>query len=205
MKLSAFLGMPVRDRTGDGTVGEVIDLAVRAGDAALTYILVNLNMTGGFDPIIFRADTLRFEEEYLVSVFSAQEISTKRQNNPSSSGSSLDLSVLPPQVIGPFGNTIAPVVIGAVLNEALQDKPHPDPPEDEYCWFRKIQGSSIFDPSGEIGVLQDIGCDFEGKSMLFLQVDNGHEVTKIPYEALRNIPGGDYLVVSSVTDPVRPV
>ncbi|EEX10203.1 hypothetical protein SL1157_2257 [Ruegeria lacuscaerulensis ITI-1157] len=206
MKLSDIITTPVVPTGTEDPIGRVADVAVRAGQAHLDFVLVNMSVTGGYDPVVFSADTLELGVGQVTCAYSQEQIEQLRHRKTEESHLPVGIEGLPPLVVGPFGNAIAPVVMGAVLNDALHDRPKPIPSERDCRWFTELQGNPAFDATGELGTLLDVEIDPTSKALRFLLIDRGSDTLSIPFAELRNIPDGEhYVVLSRSSDPLRPV
>ncbi len=206
MKLSDLINTPVVSAGTDHAIGRVSDIAIRAGQTELEYVLVNLSMTGGNDPVAFTADTLDLGASEIECAFSQQQLDHLHQRKNDEDPLAVAIEGLPPLVIGPFGNAIAPVVMGAVLNDALRQRPQPTPPGSNFRWFTKLQGNPVFDSTGELGRFKDIEFDPDTKALRFLLIDGRPDILSFPFAELRNIPDDEhYMVLSRSSDPLHPV
>ncbi|WP_170360300.1 PRC-barrel domain-containing protein [Ruegeria arenilitoris] len=206
MKLSDLINTPVVPAGADQAIGRVSDIAIRAGQTELEYVLVNLSLTGGNDPVAFSADTLELGASEVTCAISQQQVDHLRQRKDDEDPLAVDIEGLPPLVVGPFGNAIAPVVMGAVLNDALRKRPQPTPPGSNFRWFTKLQGNPVFDVTGELGRFKDIEFDPDTKTLRFLLIDARPGILSFPFAELRNIPDDEhYMVQSRSSDPLHPV
>ncbi|NOD84730.1 PRC-barrel domain-containing protein [Ruegeria sp. HKCCD6119] len=206
MKLSDLINKPVVPAGTDHAIGRVSDIAISAGQTELEYVLVNLSVAGGNDPVAFTADTLELGASVIECAFSHQQLHHLRQRKEDEDPLAVDIKGLPPLVVGPFGNAIAPVVMGAVLNDALRQRPQPTPPGSNFRWFTKLRGNPVFDATGELGKLKDIEFDPDTKVLRFLLIDGRPDILSFPFAELRNIPDDEhYMVLSTSSDPLHPV
>ncbi|NOE28313.1 MULTISPECIES: PRC-barrel domain-containing protein [unclassified Ruegeria] len=206
MKLSDLINTPVVPAGTDHAIGRVSDIAIRAGQTELEYVLVNLSVAGGNDPVAFTADTLELGASEVVCALSQHQVNHLRQREGGEVPLAVDIKGLPPLVVGPFGNAIAPVVMGAVLNDALGQRPQPTPPASNFRWFTKLQGNPAFDSTGELGRFKDIEFDPDTKALRFLLIDGRPDILSFPFAELRNIPDDEhYMVLSRSSDPLHPV
>ncbi|WP_171230038.1 PRC-barrel domain-containing protein [Ruegeria sp. HKCCA4008] len=206
MKLSDLINTPVVPAGTDHAIGRVSDIAIRAGQTELEYVLVNLSVAGGNDPVAFTADTLELGASEVVCALSQHQVNHLRQREGGEDPLAVDIKGLPPLVVGPFGNAIAPVVMGAILNHALRQRPQPTPPGSNFRWFAKLQGNPVFDATGELGRFMDIELDPNTKALRFLLIDGRPDILSFPFAELRNIPDDEhYMVLSRSSDPLHPV
>ncbi|NOD31822.1 PRC-barrel domain-containing protein [Ruegeria atlantica] len=206
MKLSTLINTPVVPAGTDHAIGRISDIAIRAGQTELEYVLVNLSVAGGNDPVAFTADTLKLGASEVVCALSHHQVNHLRQREGGEDPLAVDIKGLPPLVVGPFGNAIAPVVMGAILNDALRQRPQPRPPGSNFRWFAKLQGNPVFDATGELGRFMDIELDPNTKVLRFLLIDGRPDILSFPFAELRNIPDDEhYMVLSRPSDPLHPV
>ncbi|NOC91896.1 PRC-barrel domain-containing protein [Ruegeria sp. HKCCD6604] len=206
MKLSSLINTPVVPAGTDHAIGRISDIAIRAGQTELEYVLVNLSVAGGNDPVAFTADTLELGASEVVCALSQHQVNHLRQREGGEDPLAVDIEGLPPLVVGPFGNAIAPVVMGAVLNDALRQRPQPTPPGSNFRWFTKLQGNPVFDVTGELGRFKEIEFDPDTKALRFLLIDGRPDILSVPFAELRNIPDDEhYMVLSRSSDPLHPV
>lgn len=206
MKLSSLINTPVVPAGTDHAIGRISDIAIRAGQTELEYVLVNLSVAGGNDPVAFTADTLELGASEVVCALSQHQVNHLRQREGGEDPLAVDIEGLPPLVVGPFGNAIAPVVLGAVLNDALRQRPQPTPPGSNFRWFTKLQGNPVFDVTGELGRFKEIEFDPDTKALRFLLIDGRPDILSVPFAELRNIPDDEhYMVLSRSSDPLHPV
>ncbi|WP_425079908.1 PRC-barrel domain-containing protein [Ruegeria denitrificans] len=206
MKLSSLINTPVVPAGTDHAIGRISDIAIRAGQTELEYVLVNLSVAGGNDPVALTADTLELGASEVVCALSQHQVNHLRQREGGEDPLAVDIEGLPPLVVGPFGNAIAPVVLGAVLNDALRQRPQPTPPGSNFRWFTKLQGNPVFDVTGELGRFKEIEFDPDTKALRFLLIDGRPDILSVPFAELRNIPDDEhYMVLSRSSDPLHPV
>lgn len=206
MRLSDLLNTPLIASESKDPIGHVSDVAIRPGQSALEYVLINLSTAGGFDPVAFSADLLHVGSDKLECVYTQDQINNHRQREAAKSNLPVNIEGLPPLVVGPFGDAIAPAVMGAVVNDAFVQRPKPEPPGGDYRWFTGLQGSPAFDATGELGVFHDVEFDPDSKALRFIVIDRQTDVARVHFEDLRNIPDNEtHIVLSRSSDPSLPV
>ncbi|WP_224825071.1 PRC-barrel domain-containing protein [Cognatishimia sp. MH4019] len=115
------------------------------------------------------------------------------------------LDAMPPVVVGPFGNTISPAMMAALIRQRRQEQDSSVAEEliDDLDQFTTIQGTDVFGTDGELGNLVDFLMTPEERKITHMVIDNGNVLPGrqlvIPLEKLRHKAAQDTHLVLDLT------
>lgn len=207
MRLSRLLELDVT-RTGDAKpLGRVDDALIAVGEGRVVYVLASPGVREA--PLVLSADRLTVSEEGIEARADDAELRALRAGPAPGTrpDAPLDLTGMPPLVIGPFGNTIAPAMGAALVNAtAARDRnvrPALDRAHADWYWYDTLGGLAVFGESGEIGMLEDIVVDPDGLICRSLSVrDGAGDLYNLPFDAIRHVSKGEtHIVVQTSPKP----
>lgn len=195
VRLSDLTGARVRRLGGAEGIGTCADFVIDVPRARLARLLVERQTDIGPRQALISADRLSMAAGDMAASVREEELSA--EGVPGSViRAALDLEALPPVVVGPFGNSMAPVMAAAVMNalrpgapgEDTAARPAIDRTRGSWHWFSRLRGLPVFDMRGKLGRLSDIVLDRRrlGAVRLDVEPDEG-EVRSFPFAALRNV------------------
>ncbi len=161
MKLTNLIDNPVRRKGTDERIGRCVDVIVDMKAGRVAYVLVGDHRNAA----LIEHAALEIVDSALVADISQERFEQLREDAADAAATGpLDLSALPPVIIGPFGFTLAPVMMGAVLNsEMSREKPRVRPDIDQkhayWHWFSRLLGLPVFDTGSELGTAEDFRID----------------------------------------------
>ncbi len=161
MKLSNLIDNPVRRKGTDERIGRCVDVIVDMKAGRVAYVLVGDHRNAA----VIEHVALEIADSGLVADISQDRFEQLRENAADAAATGpLDLAALPPVIIGPFGFTLAPVMMGAVLNsemsrEELRMRPDIDQKHAYWHWFSRLLDLPVFDIGSELGTVEDIRID----------------------------------------------
>ena len=203
MHTTELVGMSVVHANGKDIAGEVVDVAVQPGKATIPFVLVETNPAGGSAPVLVAGDALRCVDGKLYSVLPKAQFVAEADGDEPSLGHLVDETAMPPIIVGPLGNTIAPALMAALFNARRQNAPRPDLPDAEAAWVSEIADQPVFDASGELGRLVDFEIDPDSMvcQEFIIRRPDGARI-KLPFSAIRNVPDkASHVVVSGEKGP----
>lgn len=200
MKFNDLFGRAiVRSDTGEH-LGRVVDALIDVQAGTLAYLLVAPEAHGA--PFVLNRDRISLRDgapqaDVSGAMFQATDRAEAADRAPAGP---LDLTAMPPLVIGPFGNTLAPVMGAAVFNalagRARQDRPALDAVHAHWHWFETLHGLPVFDGSGELGALDDIIFDPATLSCKSLELRDGSgKLFGFPFATIRKVSRGSASIV----------
>jgi sporulation protein YlmC with PRC-barrel domain len=208
MKARQLIGQSLYHAETDTDAGQVVDLAIEPGGKPVLHLLADIAAPEGLTPVLFTGGLIRVENGRLCLDLSEGELServaTAREDAPPPHP---DASALPPLLIGPFGHSIAPAMMAALISERAMPSPRPDLPRDAAVWLSHMEGQPVFDMSGELGTFEDVEIDtarFICTDIAIQQPDKSRRT--LPFEAMRPLPEHEtHIVVKGEDGPLKPV
>ncbi len=189
MNLSKLLKHPIVLRSDDKPAGDVWDVAIHPANHQVLGILSELEMQKGRALCFLPHGRLEQRDRVLVFNACAEELNEFSVNNTYGKDQAVSLENLPPVVVGPFGYTVSPSMMAAVLNAQLKGTDHGASAPGNGVWFSELIDLPVFDASGEIGHCKDIVLDadtFECKTLVLETAHHGP--LHVPFKAVRNVP-----------------
>jgi len=204
MKMSGLVGAEVR-RSGGADLGTCIDVLVDTEAGRVVYAFVDKGPATNLDHALYSRDKMKVVDGALELDVSDEEISAahERVGEEDEPGPAmpLDLSSMPPLVVGPFGYTVAPTMAGAVANAYAESSRHEARPEigeghGQWHWFANLRGLPVFSERGELGKLSDIIVNPDGLFCVTLMVTTDHgEIYALDFAKLRMVSRDEKSVV----------
>lgn len=184
-------------------VGRVADIAVEPGQRYMPYLLLELDDSDEATFVLLPSKSVAWTNGTLSTSVSEEDLVRCRVEQ--TGDAPIDTTVLPPSLIGPFGYTVSPALMGALANESLGEDQPPDPPGTA-MWLSALLDRALFDASGERGTLSDIELEPDRWSCAALIVNSlTGEIIRLPGACVRNIPeDGSHLVASDSDHPPDP-
>lgn len=188
-------------RESDGaTLGNVIDALIDVKDGRVVYLLVS---QGYFDaPLVLSRKRISLVDgKVMVDVGEDDLDRLRAEAGPETAPEQpLDLTAMPPLVIGPFGNAVAPAMGAAVYNALTgrdrESRPALDKAHAEWHWFETLHGLPVFDSTGELGALDDIFVDPATLTCKTLALrDTGGQLYSFPFSKIRMVSRGETSIV----------
>lgn len=201
MNLTDMIGAEARQRSGDAALGTCTDLLIDTANKRIEYVLFNATWGFAHHPIVVaRARVTWSGDAFIVDLSDAElEARHERAAGPDADGP-LDLSSMPPVVVGPFGYTVAPVMAAALMNTAAEGthggtRPAIDEKHRDWHWFGTLKGLPIFDSSGPLGDLADIIVKRDTLDCVSLVADKSGRRALFPFDKLRHVTRDDRSIV----------
>lgn len=205
MRATDVIGSKVFRPDDPAIVGRVADVAVEPGQRRMPYLLLELDDTEDATFVLLPSQSVAWANGTL-STSVADEVLARCRVEAQAGGGPIDTTALPPSLIGPFGYTVSPVLMGALTNDSLGKDQPPDLPGTA-MWLSALLDRALFDASGERGTLADIELEPNQWSCAALIVKSlAGEIIRLPGSCVRNIPeDGSHLVASDPDHPPEPV
>ncbi|MHA6263303.1 PRC-barrel domain-containing protein [Arenibacterium sp. CAU 1754] len=184
----------------------VVDIFFSASDWRLKHLM--LDMSGWFD-----------QQGALVSADHVRDINTDdRQMDLSVTKADLDVAprlsswndgvnlfgMLPPIVIGPFGNTVSPQLAAAGMVVHSKSQVADPEPAIQFARFSKWSKLEVFGTEGQLGTLEDLLYDPEKQAISHMVVDNGKRLPGrqlvLPIEVFRHIADQETHIVVALNE-----
>jgi len=205
MKLSELMGTRVRRTGGGGDLGTCIDVLVDTEAGRVVYALVEKGPPANLDHALYAHRKMRVVDGVLELDVTGEEISAAHdrvgEEDAPGPAMPLDLTHMPPLVVGPFGYTVAPAMAGAVANAYAEKSRHETRPEiseghEQWHWFANLRDLPVFSERGELGRLTDIIVNPDGLLCVTLMVTTDHgEIYALDFAKLRMVGRGETSVV----------
>lgn len=208
MQMNTLIDAPTRQQHGDARIGRCLDVLLDTRTGRLLYAYFDL---GGWlvgQPVVLSADRLGVDQGDITVTLTDMELEERRNNSEAlqDAGGPLDLTAMPPVVVGPFGYSVAPVMGAAMLNSmSVQERPNrPDLDEKhvDWHWYSALRGLPVFDSAGPVGALTDILIS-DGLSHCthLVCVDDSGKQTCFAFDKLRNVPRAAQSLIVELSDP----
>ena len=188
-------------RESDGaTLGNVIDALVDVKDGRVVYLLVS---HGYFEaPLVLSRKRVSLVDGKVLADVGEDELDRLRAGpgREQTPEQPLDLTAMPPLVIGPFGNAVAPAMGAAVYNALTgrdrETRPALDEAHKDWHWYEALHGLPVFDSTGELGALDDIFIDPATLTCATLALrDTGGKLYSFPFGKIRMVSRGETSIV----------
>lgn len=200
MRLNRTIGLNVLRKGTSDNLGELVDLLIDVSTGKVVYALVSPG-TVSADVLLSRARLSesggKLEADVSDEDLERFRVGSGEEVEP---GGPLDLATMPPMVVGPFGNVIAPAM-GAALFNALagrdrRERPRLDEAHATWHWFEALHGLSVFDATEDLGVLDDIVANPETLTCEALELrDSGGQLYNFPFDSIRMVSRGETSIV----------
>ncbi|WP_223423057.1 PRC-barrel domain-containing protein [Tateyamaria pelophila] len=206
MKISEMIDAPVFDRDSDREMGSVTDALIDTLTGDIPYVLIDTSMGLGHAPVLVSRD--RFTQRdgrWKVHISEEESLRSKAEADEQST-TPLDLSMMPPALVGPFGYTVSPVMASALINtltgKSRKERPAIDQSHSDWFWFDTLHGLPLFDSSGSLGNLADVMVDPVQLACLSL-VAQGEDRTLTTHDmgTLRHVTRDENSIILELSDP----
>lgn len=206
MDIQDLIASDVRRRGEADPAGRLLDVLIDTSNGDVVYAL--LEITGDSGPVqaLVRPSAVVASDEALVLNVEADALAAVTEKGAPPEAQPIDLTTLPPLLVGPFGNTVAPALFGALYNATAGRNRVARPALDErhasWHWFEDLQDRTVFDETGKIGTLVTFGVDPASYRCvdLTLKDDLGEHLT-LPFQTLRNVSRTEHHLILDRTDP----
>ena len=201
MNLTDMIGAKALQRGGEAALGSCTDVLIDAANAQIEYVLFDAAWGLTNHSIIVARARVGWAEDGWIVDLSDSELAARhdREAEPDEYGP-LDLSSMPPVVVGPFGYTVAPLMAAALMNTVAEGKhkgtrPAIDEKHRDWHWFGTLKGLPLFDSSGPLGDLADIIVKPDTLECVSLIADESGRRALFPFEKLRHVTRDDRSIV----------
>lgn len=164
MKLTNLIDTQILRSGTDAPIGRCVDMILQTREAQVDYVLSD----NGRNRALIARSCLSIRSSALVAGISQDRFDALDAEGAADDAGErpvlLDPMAMPPVLVGPFGNTVAPAMAASLAQSeftAARDVARPaiDEKDAHWHWLGKIIGLPVFDTSREIGVLDDILID----------------------------------------------
>lgn len=206
MDIQHLIGSDVRRRGEANPAGRCVDILMDAASGKVRYFLLDITGESGPVPVLVRPEAVIPSDQALVLRVGADALDKVLRKGAPAEAQPIDLTTLPPLLVGPFGSTIAPAMFGAIYNATAGRNRTARPTIHErhtsWHWFEDLQDRPVFDETGRIGTLITIGMDEAARccTSLTVQTERDGDLT-LPFDTLRNVSRTEHHLVLQRTDP----
>lgn len=206
MDIQDLISSDVRRRGTAEPAGLCLDALIDVAEGHVAYFLLEVSGDAGPVPALIAPKHVIWSDQALVLDISEADLATATEKGAPPEAQPVDLTALPPLLIGPFGNTVAPAMFGALYNSIAgrnrTPRPNVDAQHAAWHWFEDLQGRPVFDERGDVGSLRSLTLDAQGRQCTHLVVapKQGEDLT-IPFSALRNVSRTEQNLILDRTDP----
>ncbi|MEL6644876.1 MAG: hypothetical protein AAFQ79_13160 [Pseudomonadota bacterium] len=206
MDIQDLIGSDVRRRGTAAPVGQCVDVVIDTATGEVPYLLLDITGENGPIQVMVRPEAVILSDQSIVLDVEADTMDAALKKSAPAEAQPVDLTALPPLLVGPFGNTIAPAMFGAVYNATAgrnrTARPTIDARHASWHWFEDLQDRPVFDETGQIGTLITISVD---KALLrctdlTVKTERDGDLT-LSFDTLRNVSRTEHHLVLQRTDP----
>ncbi|MEL6517011.1 MAG: hypothetical protein AAFQ39_04790 [Pseudomonadota bacterium] len=200
MKITEMIGRTARRRGVREEIGTCIDVLIDTKTNAVLYALVELGVSRGRALAIVARDRIAVEDGALVLGLTDDDLDRAERLDTSAPEGPIDLTTMPPVVIGPFGYTVAPTMAGALINAMTgndrAERPAVDSVSPTWHWFENLHGLPVFDETGLLGHLDTIVVNPASFDCMTLtaRTDRG-ELLSFAFDKIRHVSRGEQSIV----------
>lgn len=160
MNLSMLLNCAVTNVADPSFDAKVADVVLRESLDEVVWLLLDVTTDDGVRPLFLGPEALAAGDEGL-TIATAPDILADQMGDIVSEPDPRDFPVI---VVGPFGNTVAPSMMAALVAARLREaRPKAELPEtqdsDAIVWFTELKDAPIRAHVGEMARLKDIIVD----------------------------------------------
>lgn len=193
MLLSKMIGAKVSCKSDPELNGSCVDFFIDTANGEIIYLLAHMIEDGRHQPALLLAKRVELTDRGII-FYDLGDVS--KQIPVDMDAGPVDLSHLPPTVVGPFGYTFAPALIGAVFNDTVSgyaeiERPSIAPDDQQWHWYSHLTGLPVFDGATDLGVLSDIetrGQQIRCENLIVLK---GGLYVGYPFWMLRDVAHGE--------------
>ena len=193
--LSAVRDLPVHRRDAEGEAGEAVDFLVDIAAGRISHMIAVLGEAGAQCPALIPTDAVAARDRLLL-VDTGQEGAVTPLDTEAAP---VDARALPSVLTGPFGNSVAPAMVAATVNDYLSGPAsvrYPDMADTGHVWASSMMGQPVFRGTAEIGRLQDLHLAADSFDLAALIVATEHLQSPIPAADLRQMAAdGSHLIL----------
>lgn len=194
-------------------LGPVEDALIDIAGGHLRYWRIDIGGGAAHAPVLIGPHKTRVEGAAIaVSVDRPTLDAARAKAQDAREDPMLDLQYLPDVVTGPFGYSVGPSMMGALMNawrskHGAEPIAKPEDAPDSWIWGRELIGKPLFGAGGEFGTIRDCllspGDDW---ALDGLEVErSGGAVQTVPASALRHVSGDGGHVVAHISSEGLPL
>lgn len=200
--ISDIVGLPAKRVGDDNVLGICTDALIDIATKKIVYLLLDAHGDGGAPVGVVSTSVAKIHNDS-IAVELTDSLASEWQAalDGNNTAEVVDPTVMPSLLTGPFGYSIAPSMIAAIINRTAGERPSDDRPgfdqrHEHWHWATHLLNLPVFDAAGELGDLQGIevaSSDFGCSGLRVTNLEGGS--TDFNFARLSHVSKGQTSIV----------